>query len=153
VALDLARRAWGRGERSVGERDRIPRVLPALVVEAGLRVAPLVFDVAVAVPIAVVIDPVARRARFPLEPANELLVAGPALVFLEEDQKKRRGVGGSVVGRLRPLLEGRHLAEPKLVQDLARLLVAERVVHARLEDRQRLKCRRGELRVEREGLE
>ena len=57
VALQLAGRARRRRDRAVGERDRVPRVLPALVVEPGLGDAPLVLDVSVAVAIAVPIDP------------------------------------------------------------------------------------------------
>ena len=60
--------------------------------------------------------------------ARQRRVARPALVLLEQDQEERRGVGGAVVGRVRPLLEGGHLAEAQLVQDLAGLLVAEGVV-------------------------
>ena len=137
VALQLAGRARRRGQRAVGERDRVPGVLPALVLEPGLRVAALVLDVAVAVAVAVAIDPGDRRARLALQLARQRAVARPALVLLEQDQEQRRRVGAAVVGRVRPLLEGGHLAEPQLVQDLARLLVAERIVDPALEQRQR----------------
>ena len=58
---------------------------------------------------------------------DESRVAGPALVLVEQHQEERRGVGGAVVGRVRPLAEGGDLAEAQLVQDLAGLLVAEAV--------------------------
>ena len=67
-------------------------------------------------------------AGLALQRARQRPVAGPALVLLEQDQEQRRRVGAAVVGRVGPLLERRHLAEPQLVQDLARLLVAERIV-------------------------
>ena len=54
VALDLAGRDRPARERAVGELDRVPAVLPALVDQAGGRVAALVFDVAVAVEVAAV---------------------------------------------------------------------------------------------------
>ncbi len=54
---------------------------------------------------------------------------------------------------MRPLFEGRHLAETELVQDLARLLVAERIVRLRLEKRKRAQRRRRELAAEGQGLE
>ena len=63
--------------------DRVPRVLPALVLEAGLGVAPLVLDVAVAVAVAVLVDPLERRARRGLELAHQVGVARPALVLVE----------------------------------------------------------------------
>ena len=39
VALELAGGARRRRNRAIGERDRVPRVLPALVVEPGLLIA------------------------------------------------------------------------------------------------------------------
>ncbi len=53
VPLQLAGRARQLRERSVRELDRIPRVLPALILEPALGVATLVLDVAVTVAIAV----------------------------------------------------------------------------------------------------
>ena len=71
VALQLAGRARRRRQRAVRERDRVPGVLPALVLEAGLLVAPLVLDVAVAVAVAVFVDPGDGRARVPLQLARQ----------------------------------------------------------------------------------
>src|SRR5450756_1997601 len=48
VTLQLAGGAREARQRAVLVRDRVPRILPALVLEAGLLVAPLVPDVAVA---------------------------------------------------------------------------------------------------------
>src|SRR5436190_17660387 len=45
VPLQLARGAREARQPAVAVRDRVPRVLPALVLEAGLLVAPLVRDV------------------------------------------------------------------------------------------------------------
>ena len=130
VALQLAGRAREARQAAVAVRDRVPRVLPALVLEPGLLVAPLVGDVAVALQVGVLVDPGQGRARLPLERAHELRVAGPALVLVEQHDVERRRVDRAVVGRVRPLLEGGHLAEAQLVQDAARVLVAE-VVAAR----------------------
>ena len=47
--------------------DRVPGVLPALVLEAGLLVAALVGDVAVALQVGVLVDPVQGGARLRLE--------------------------------------------------------------------------------------
>ena len=152
VALQLAGGAGRVGQSSVGEGDRVPGVLPALVFEP-VGIAPLVFDVAVAVAIAVVVDPVHRGARLGLQSAHQLAVARPALVFLQQDQEQRRGVGGAVVGRVRRVLEGGHLAEAQLVRDLAGLRVAEGVVSAGLEQGQRPQRRGRQLGHERQRLE
>src|SRR5919201_1688666 len=116
VALDLARRDRPLGDRAVGEADRVPRVLPALVLESRLDITPLVFDVAVAVAVAVLVDPRERRARGRLELAHQLSVAAPALVLFEQNEEERRRVGAAVVRRVRSLAEVRELAEADLVQ-------------------------------------
>ena len=72
VALELARRAREAGQAAVAVRDRVPRVLPALVLEPGLLVAALVRDVAVALEVGVLVDPVQRGPRLVLEVAHEL---------------------------------------------------------------------------------
>ena len=125
VALELAGRPREPGKPAVAVGDRVPGVLPALVLEPGLLVAALVRDVAVAHEVGVLVDPAKRGPRFVLELAHELAVAGPALVLVEQDHVERRCVGAAVVGRMRPLLEGSHLAVAHLVQDAARILVAE----------------------------
>src|SRR5438132_13950411 len=130
VALDLARRNRAGRERPVGEQDRVPRVLPALVLEARLGVPPLVLDVAVSVAVAVAVDPRQSSTRLSFERAHEVDVPRPALDLVEQDEKERRRVGGAVVGRMRTLLERRQLAEPQLVENLSRFLVAK-VVDAR----------------------
>ena len=125
VALQLARRAREARELAVAERDRVPRVLPALVLEPGLLVSPPIPDVAGALEIRVLVDPGESRARLDLELAHERTVAGPALVLVEEHDVERRRVHRAVVRRVRPLLEGRHLAVAHLVEDPAGILVAE----------------------------
>ena len=61
VALGLDRRDRRVRERPVGVALRVPGVLPGLVGEAGLA-APLVLDEAVAVAVAVLVDPGERRS-------------------------------------------------------------------------------------------
>ena len=130
VALQLARGAREPGQAPVAVGDRVPRVLPALVLQPGLLVA----------------RAGRRRTRCPagrrtrrssrappgprLQLAHQLRVAGPALVLVEQHHEQRRGVGVAVVRRVRPLLERGHLAVAHLVQDPARVLLAE-VVDAR----------------------
>ena len=70
--------------------------------------------------VGVLVDPVERGPRLVLEVADELAVAGPALVLVEQDDVQRRRVDGAVVRRVRPLLERGHLAVAHLVEDPAR---------------------------------
>ena len=95
---------------------------------AGLRQR--VLDVSVAVGVAAVLDPGQRRAGVGLQRADQLVVAGPAVVLVQQDQEQRRGVGGPEVRRVRALTARGELAESQLVQDLAGLLLVE-VVAAR----------------------
>ena len=91
-----------------------------------------------------IVDPRQGGAGVGLERADELGVAGPALVLVEEDEEQRRGVGGPEVRRVRPLAEGGELAEAKLVEDLARLLLAEVVAHGALAGGEHAQGRGGE---------
>src|SRR5439155_6342978 len=95
VALDLAGGAGRRGEPAVAVEDRVPGVLPALVLEPGL-VVPLVLEIAVAVAVAVPVQPPERRPGAPFELADELRIAAPALVLVEQDEVERRRVVGAV---------------------------------------------------------
>ena len=96
------------------------------------RVAAFVLDVAVAVEVPAVLDPGQRRTGVGLELADEPVVAGPAVVLVEQDEEQRRRVGGPEVRRVRSLAQRRQLAEAQLVQDLARLLLVEVVARLRL---------------------
>src|SRR5262249_50992815 len=125
VPLELARRTREPRQAAIVVRDRIPRVLPALVLEPGLLVAALVPDVAVAHQVRVLVDPVQGRPSFVLEATDEPPIPGPALVLVEQHDKEGRCVSAAVVGRLRPFLESRQLAVPHLVEDAPRILVAE----------------------------
>ena len=148
VALHLARRDRCGREPAVGEALRIVRVLPRLVVEAALG-ALLVLDEAVAVAIAVVVDPGQRRQRRRTKAAHEGGVVGPAPHLREQDEVERRRVDRAVVA-LEPRL--RRLALADLVHDLARLRVDGRIVLRRLELGEHLERRPGELGAEQERL-
>ena len=153
VALELAGRAGEARQPAVAVGDRVPGVLPALVLEAGLLVAALVGDVAVALEVGVLVDPVQRRAGLALEVAHELPVARPPLVLVEQHDVERRGVGAAVVRRVRPLLERGHLAVAHLVEDPPGILVAEVVDPRALPVAERPQRRRRELRRERQRLQ
>ena len=108
----------------------------------GLR--QLVLDVAVAVEVAAVLDPGQRGAGVGLEGADQLVVAGPAVVLVQQHEEQRRGVGGSEVRGVRALAARGELAEAQLVQDLAGLLLVEVVAHRRLAGGEHAQGRRGQ---------
>src|SRR4029078_11347586 len=67
VTLQLAGGARKAGDAPVAVGDRVPGVFPALVLETGLLVAALIGDVAFALEVGVLVDPVERRPRLALE--------------------------------------------------------------------------------------
>ena len=99
------------------------------------------------------LDPVQCRPRLGFEVADQLGVAGPALVLVHEHDVQRSGVGVTVIRRMRPLLEGRHLAVTHLVQDAARILVAEVIDARALPSTQDAQRGCGEFRGERQRLQ
>src|SRR2546426_9538011 len=76
VSLDLAGRDRSLSHGAITEQDGIPRVFPALVDEALGR-ARLIFEVAVAVSVAVALDPFERPHRRRPQAADEIAVTGP----------------------------------------------------------------------------
>ena len=68
------------------------------------------------------------RSAFGHSRSTSAAVAGPVVRRAEQDQPQRRGVDRAVVRRVRQLAGAGHLAGPQLVEDLAGLRVALRVV-------------------------
>ena len=144
VTLDLAARPRQPGQRPIAKGNRIPRVLPALILETGFLVASLIGDVAIPHPVAIVVEPFEGRAGRLFELADQVAVACPQLVFVEQYQEQRRRVGAAEIWRMRPFGEGRHLSDARLVEDLSRLFVAERVDAGSLPRREDPKGGRGQ---------
>src|SRR4029453_2937463 len=78
VALQFAGGPGEPGQSPVPVGDRIPRVLPTLVLEPRLLVAAPVPDVAIAEEVGVVVDPGQGRSRLVLAVSDQRAVAGPA---------------------------------------------------------------------------
>ena len=127
VALHLAQRDRWLGQAPVGMEHRVLRVFPALLYQAFVA-APAVFDEAVAVEVAVAVDPLQRQQHLRPDAADEFEVAGARVVGAGQQHEQRRGVHRAVVAAERNLAGGRHLALARLVQDLARLGIALRVL-------------------------
>ena len=103
--------------------DRVLRVFPALLHQA-FGAAARVFDEAVAVAIAVALDPFQRVQDIRPDRANELGIARAAVIRAGQSDEQWRGVGGAVVAAERYLARARHFAAASLVQNLARLAIA-----------------------------
>src|SRR5204863_7430257 len=92
------------------------------------RATRLVFDVAVAIRIAVrTVAPVERALRGGQHLAPQRAIGGPLHRLREHEREERRRVDGAVVRAVRDLAEARKLAAPQLVEDLPRLLLGELV--------------------------
>ena len=109
-----------RRQRAVGVEDGVVGVLPALVHQAVGRL-PLVLDEAVAVAVAVAVDPAQGGLDVGPERLDERPVAGALVVGAGQQDEQRRGIDAAVVAAEGHLLQRRHLAVAGLVQDLARL--------------------------------
>ena len=91
VALHLARRDRRRREAAVVEALRVARVLPRLVLEPA-RGAPLVLDEAVAVAVAVLVDPAQRGERRLAQLTHERVVVRPTPCLGEQHEEQRRRI-------------------------------------------------------------
>ena len=78
VALELGRGPGETREAAVPVGDRVPRVLPALVLQTGLLVPAPIGDVAVPHEVRVLVDPVQGGPGLPFEVTHQLRVPGPA---------------------------------------------------------------------------
>src|SRR5262245_51318213 len=92
IPLDFAGGDWLGCQSAIGKGNSVPRVFPALILESGLFIPALVLNVAVTVPIAISIDPSQRCPGLRFEFPNQVVPSGPAFEFVEQDEKKRRGI-------------------------------------------------------------
>ena len=104
-------------------KDRVAGVLPALVHEAAVAPPP-VLDEAIAVRIAVLVDPFQRRQDVGPDRIQRGAVGGVLPVQAGEHDEQRRRVDGAVVATERHFAQRGELALARLVQDLAGLGVA-----------------------------
>src|SRR6266852_5290984 len=123
VSLDLAKRGRPKDVSPVHVSKRVVRILPAFVA----RLNPdSVFEIAVAVLVAVRIAPRERRLGCRPQLVEQRSVARPLERF-GEDGEKEWGRVDSPIEDVRPQPSLDRLAVPDLVQDLARLLFGPRI--------------------------
>ncbi len=120
VTLDLAEGDRALRQGAVRVKHGVVRILPALMNESAWRLA-AVFREAVAVPIAVPVDPLKRRFDVGPEQFQERAVCCAFVIRARQEHKERRGVGTAIVTPEGHLLGHGHLSVPRLVQDLSRL--------------------------------
>src|SRR3972149_4124939 len=103
--------------------DGVSQVLPALVDQPFCRVV-LFRHVAVAIGVAVGVQPIERGRERVVKLPEKAQVAGPFVVLARQPEEEGCGVDAAVVRRVRKLTRLRHLAAAELMQDLAWLLVS-----------------------------
>src|SRR5271167_1627220 len=118
VALDLAQRDWALRHPAIFVEDRVVRILPALIYQTA-GVLAVVFDKAIAVRIAIGVDPMQRRLYMRPQRPYRLEVACSPEVFAGNQNKQWCRIDAAVVTGKRNLAEPRHLAVTHFMQDLA----------------------------------
>src|SRR5690606_10394954 len=118
VALDFAQSDWPLGVSPVVMKDRIVRVLPPLLHQAGFRLT-RIFDEAVPVPVAVVVDPLERPSNGRPQMPQGTDVVGRRQVLRSQHYEERCRINTAIVAPKRNLLEPSHLAFTGLVEDLS----------------------------------
>src|SRR3984957_8722511 len=111
--------------------DGVMGALPALIGEALLGL-PVVLDEAVAVPVAVGIDPPQGRLRVGPQRAHQFQVARAHEIFTEQQNEQRSGVDAPVVAAEWNLMQIGHLAMTHLMQYLAGFGIARSLAGGRL---------------------
>ena len=114
---------WFR-ERPVTVTRRVGRILPALIAHTFGRAA-LVLDESVAIRVAVGGHPLQRGLGVGQQLAGQIEVTRPAHVLAERHEEERCRIDAAVIGAVGHALQSGELADADLVQDLARLFVAE----------------------------
>src|SRR5690242_9680801 len=81
VALDFARRPRKFRQTPVRMAYGVPRIFPTLVLKAAILVVSFILHIAVAIAIAVSVDPIQGHPRGELQFPDELCVSRPLLVL------------------------------------------------------------------------
>ena len=147
VPLDLAQRNRRGRERPVAEPHRIPRILPTLVLQPTVGRS-LIFDVAVAVLVAIVVDPLQGRIGGRQQRVDLVAPIAPPRQFTNQHDEEGRRVRSAVVGTAATERERCRLAESHLVKDAAGLLLSTRIDLTSLEPGESLEGSEGEIRID-----
>src|SRR5690606_31747949 len=96
IALHFAQRDAALGPASVGMKDGIDGILPALIDEPAIARA-LIFDEAIAIAVAIPVDPGKRRLDIRPYLRQGLPVVRALEIARGENDKERRAVGRAVI--------------------------------------------------------
>src|SRR5262245_32869897 len=99
ITLELAESLWLLNLRAIGINDGIAGVLPTHVLVAP-RGPSLVLLKAVAIEIAVAVDPLEAPDRDVAELSENVIITHPFPCLVEEDEEERGRVGGPVIRRV-----------------------------------------------------
>ena len=111
--------------------DGVAGILPTLIDET-VRAFAEIFDEAIAVVVAVIVDPAERRFDVRPQVTHRIQIAGALEIIGGEQHEEWRGIGAAVIFPERHFPQHRHLAVTDFVQNLARLRVHRRIVLRRL---------------------
>src|SRR5438477_1304348 len=123
VTLHLNQCDRGLGERAIGVYDPVARVFPALVREALLDFAVILY-IPISICVPVLFDPIKGRLDLRAQLIKQPRLTAPGSVFSHENQPERRGVDGPIVRRVRYLPQVGHFSYAQLVQNLAGLFLS-----------------------------
>src|SRR5580765_2529210 len=140
------------GERAVGVKDRIFRVLPSLVRQAVLTLAQ-VFDESVTIAVAIAVDPLKRGAYVGPQFPYGFEISGPFPIKAGKQHEQRRRIDRAIIHAKRNLSERGHFALAHLVENFPRLHVARCIQLARLRGREKIQNASSEARIESEHLD
>ena len=113
----------GSASRSIAINNRAIRIFPSLINETAFACR-LIFDVAVAIEIAELIDPAQSCFDVRTQLIEDTQITGPRRMTAHEDQPQGCRIDRAIVRRVRNLVEVRHLSDAQFVEDFARLLIA-----------------------------
>src|SRR5262249_53358931 len=111
IGLDFAERDRSRGEPAVRMGDGVRGILPALVGEALARTR-AIFEEAVAIGIAIGVDPAQRRLDIGPDCLDGLEVAGALEIAAGQIDEERRRIDAAIIECEGHFAEARHLAAP-----------------------------------------
>src|SRR5437016_4746021 len=104
-------------------KDRVIGVLPSLLNQASIPMC-RVLNKAIAVRIAILIDPLKRSLDVGPNLFNQMLITGAPIIFTCKHDEERGGIHRTVVAGERNLLQIRHLSVPQFMKDLSRFRFA-----------------------------
>ena len=122
IGLHFGERDRPARDAAIGMEDAVMAVLPALILQALIG-QPAIFDKAVAIPVAMLVDPGERSLDLRHDAVQKADVAGAVEIGPGQHDEKRRGIDAAIIMAEGHLAQLGHFAAANLVQDLAWLRI------------------------------